>query len=74
MTESNSSEDKVEDKPLRRFEDLPAPAQRALMEARERRQKLEKQQEKAAKEVGGRGGEDPARYGDWEVKGIAIDF
>lgn len=74
MTQSNTSEDKLEDEPARRFEDLPAPAQRALMEAQERRQKLEKQQKKAAKEVGGRGGEDPARYGDWEVKGIAIDF
>ena len=26
------------------------------------------------KEIGGRGGLDPARYGDWEVKGIASDF
>ena len=22
----------------------------------------------------GRGGKDPARYGDWEVKGVAVDF
>ena len=28
----------------------------------------------AAPEVNGRGGLDPARYGDWEVKGIAADF
>ena len=28
----------------------------------------------APKEYGGRGGNDPARYGDWEVKGIACDF
>ena len=26
------------------------------------------------KEVGGRGGPEPTRYGDWEVKGIATDF
>jgi hypothetical protein len=26
------------------------------------------------KEVGGRDGPDPARYGDWEVKGVASDF
>ena len=26
------------------------------------------------KEVGGRGGLEPTRYGDWEVKGIASDF
>ncbi len=25
-------------------------------------------------EHGGRGGHDPVRYGDWEIKGIAIDF
>jgi hypothetical protein len=25
-------------------------------------------------ELNGRGGPDPARYGDWEVKGIASDF
>ena len=26
------------------------------------------------KEVGGRAGPDPTRYGDWENKGIASDF
>ncbi len=26
------------------------------------------------KEVGGRGGPDPVRYGDWEKGGIAVDF
>jgi len=25
-------------------------------------------------EHGGRGGPDPSRYGDWEIKGKAIDF
>lgn len=52
--------------------DLPPEAQRALAEAEERRAKA-----KAAippKELGGRDGPDPARYGDWEKKGIAIDF
>ncbi len=28
----------------------------------------------AATEHGGRKGPDPTRYGDWENKGIAIDF
>jgi len=28
----------------------------------------------AANEVGGRGGLDPTRYGDWEVNGLASDF
>ena len=27
-----------------------------------------------AKEVGGRGGLDPTRYGDWEKNGRAVDF
>lgn len=26
------------------------------------------------KEVGGREGPEPTRYGDWEVKGICVDF
>lgn len=26
------------------------------------------------KEVGGRKGPEPTRYGDWEKKGIAVDF
>ena len=26
------------------------------------------------KELGGRGGNDPGRYGDWEIKGLAADF
>ena len=25
-------------------------------------------------EIGGRGGLEPTRYGDWEVKGICSDF
>lgn len=51
---------------------LPPAARRALAEAEARR--------KAAKEVtlptelGGRDGPEPVRYGDWERKGIAVDF
>ncbi len=54
--------------------DLPAAAQRALAEAEERRKKAEANAKSAPKELGGRDGPDPARYGDWEKKGIAIDF
>lgn len=53
--------------------DLPPAAQRALAEAAERR-KLAEAKEKPPVELGGRDGLDPARYGDWEKKGIAIDF
>ena len=52
--------------------DLPPAAQRALAEAEERRKKAK--EEKRPVELGGRDGLDPARYGDWEKKGIAIDF
>ena len=51
---------------------LPPAAQRALAEA-EARRKADKKAE-LPKELGGRDGPDPARYGDWEKKGIAIDF
>ncbi len=53
--------------------DLPAAALRALAEAAERRRA---QAGKAAlpTELGGRDGPEPVRYGDWEKKGIAIDF
>lgn len=53
-------------------------AERALSEARARREAEAKASKDAAKEapreVNGRGGLDPARYGDWEVKGIVSDF
>ncbi|WP_298851870.1 DUF1674 domain-containing protein [uncultured Ruegeria sp.] len=54
--------------------DMPLAAQRALAEAEERRRKAEAEATKLPKELGGRDGPDPARYGDWEKKGIAIDF
>jgi hypothetical protein len=47
-------------------------AQRALAEAEARRQAAGAPKEAA--ELRGRGGLDPVRYGDWEVKGIASDF
>lgn len=51
---------------------LPPAAVRALEEA-EARRKAEKPED-MPKEVGGRGGADPARFGDWEINGRAIDF
>ncbi|MCE4222209.1 DUF1674 domain-containing protein [Methylobacterium sp. C25] len=51
-------------------------AQRALAEAAERRAAIDaRAAEIAAKrETSGRGGLEPVRYDDWEVKGIAVDF
>ncbi len=54
--------------------DLPPAALRALAEAEERRTKAEAEARDLPKEYGGREGPDPARFGDWEKKGIAIDF
>ena len=53
--------------------DLPPAAQRALAEAEARRRDAVRKPA-PPDEIGGRGGPDPARYGDWEVKGIASDF
>jgi hypothetical protein len=49
-------------------------AERALKEAEERRRVYSEREASAPKEIGGRGGADPGRYGDWEVKGLASDF
>jgi hypothetical protein len=49
-------------------------AQRALVEAEARRTALAEAARVAQKEVGGREGPDPVRYGDWENGGIASDF
>lgn len=46
-------------------------AGRALAEAEARRAPPEPER---PTEVNGRGGPDPVRYGDWEVKGLASDF
>lgn len=51
---------------------LPPAARRALAEAEERRKKAQHADQPV--ELGGRDGPDPARYGDWEKKGIAVDF
>lgn len=48
--------------------------QRARVEAEVRRAEEAKRAKDQPKEVGGRGGLDPTRYGDWEIKGIACDF
>jgi len=52
--------------------DLPPAAQRALAEAEERRKQAKDTNRPV--ELGGRDGPEPVRYGDWERKGIAVDF
>jgi hypothetical protein len=49
-------------------------AERALAEAAARRAEADRAAIARPKEIAGRKGPEPARYGDWEVKGIASDF
>jgi len=51
---------------------LPPEALRALEEAEARRRAATGPS--LPPELGGRDGPEPVRYGDWEKKGIAIDF
>ena len=51
---------------------LPPAALRALEEAEARRRAAAAPS--LPPELGGRDGPEPVRYGDWEKKGIAIDF
>lgn len=53
-------------------DDLPPAARRALAEAEARRKAAG--QTDLPTELGGRDGPEPVRYGDWEKKGIAVDF
>lgn len=56
--------------------ELSPAARRALAEAQARRAALDAKAAELGrqKEVDGRGGLEPVRYDDWEVKGIASDF
>jgi len=49
-------------------------AERALAEAAVRHAERDRDRTNAPKEVGGRNGPEPTRYGDWEVDGLASDF
>ncbi|MEM6618468.1 MAG: DUF1674 domain-containing protein [Pseudomonadota bacterium] len=58
-------------------ERLAQAAARALEEAEARKtQEKAKAKKRAAmpKELGGRDGPEPTRFGDWELKGITSDF
>jgi hypothetical protein len=54
---------------------LPPEAERALAEAAARRRAAHDGEQAAKpKEIAGRDGPEPTRYGDWEINGIASDF
>jgi hypothetical protein len=71
QTSPSSPAPSSEDEPKR---ELSPAARRALEEAAERRRKADAERTARAKELGGREGPDPVRYGDWENGGIASDF
>jgi hypothetical protein len=52
---------------------LTSAARRALEEAAQRRQAEARAGDKPV-ELGGPKGPEPTRYGDWERKGVAVDF
>ena len=72
-TSRKPADEAVEDVPKK---ELSPAAKRALAEAEARRREADRlaAENPAPKEIDGRGGKDPARYGDWEVKGITSDF
>jgi hypothetical protein len=63
MTDTSSTEERQ----------LSPAALRALAEAETRRKAIEDAAERP-REILGRSGPEPIRYGDWENKGIASDF
>jgi hypothetical protein len=67
--ESQISKSKAENA---RAERVVAAGRRALAEATARRAATP--QCAPSDEIGGRGGLEPTRYGDWEKKGLATDF
>lgn len=74
QSEAPSLKTETEAAPAKRFEDLPPAAQRALKEAEQRRKQIDAKHEAMAGEVNGRGGLEPTRYDDWEIKGLTVDF
>lgn len=71
MSSSDPAEPLAEARPSGPPRKLPPAAERALAEAETRRARATPE---APPEFNGRGGPDPVRYGDWEVKGVASDF
>jgi len=71
---TRTAEDDTTDGPEAGGKTLPAAAQRALAEAESRRAEREAKIAAMPREIGGRGGQEPVRYGDWEHKGLTSDF
>jgi hypothetical protein len=66
-----NSDNRQADAPKR---ELSLAAQRALAEAAARRAERDRNREEPVKEIAGRDGPEPTRYGDWEINGLIADF
>lgn len=62
---SNSSKDPREQQPVQPSEMVPDPRQE---------RSADMQHDDRPREIGGRNGPEPTRYGDWEKDGRCIDF
>jgi len=77
MTSPEPTENRAEETmPAAPKRPLSPEAARALAEAAERRTAIDAHASEiaATRERQGRGGLEPVRYDDWEIKGIAVDF
>ncbi len=64
----------VGEKPATEQRPLTPTAERALAEAAARRAVNDRPAPDRPKEIRGRDGPEPTRYGDWEIKGLTSDF
>ncbi|CAN5256756.1 hypothetical protein BH10PSE8_BH10PSE8_18770 [soil metagenome] len=73
QTEDKNGTTESAETPVRK---LSPAAERALAEAEARRAAIDAKAAglTGAREINGRGGLEPVRYDDWEVKGLASDF
>lgn len=74
MTVPDKTEAAATPEPVPPPKKLTPAAERALAEAEARRKQIDAEMAARPVEKGGRGGLDPNRYGDWEIKGITADF
>ena len=70
-TEDYRTVDTEAQKRLKQAQDV---AREEAEQRRERNAARERTRAAMPPEIDGRGGEEPTRYGDWEVKGLASDF
>ena len=64
----------VGEQPRTKERPLSPAAERALAEAAARRAAGDRPSPDRPKEIRGRDGPEPTRYGDWEIRGLTSDF